>query len=147
MEFNPSDLSDQMILETMTWQLSVEEKIAGLSGASLDTEARKDFLRAKWLSQYEHVGISGLIKIADAFRKGGISIEYEYPVISVSFTDLYGIPDYIDAFKKAIRMVVPAHLRVDYEYRYETHGELTVYTHEDLSGSLHREIREGTIEI
>lgn len=147
MEFDPSDLSDQMILETMTWQLSVEEKIAGLIGTSLDTDARKDFLRAKWLSQWEHVGIPGLIKISEAFRKGGISIEFAYPVITVSFTDVYGVPDYINAFKKAIRMVVPAHLRIDYEFRYETHGELTVYTHEDLSGCLHREIREGTIEV
>lgn len=146
MEFDPSDLSDQMILETMTWQLPVEEKIAGLSTVVDDVESRKDFLRAKWLSQFEHVGIPGMQKIANSFRKGGIDIDYNYPVISISFTSEYGVPDYIRTFKDVIQKIVPAHLRVEYLYRYETHGELTEYTHEDLSSNIHRDIREGTIE-
>jgi len=146
MEFDPSDLSDQMILETMTWQLPVEEKIAGLSTVVDDVESRKDFLRAKWLSQFEHVGIPGLQKIADSFRNGGIDVEFDYPVISIAFTSEYGVPDYIDGFKGAIQKIVPAHLRVDYLFRYETHGELKEYTHEDLSSNIHRDIREGTIE-
>lgn len=146
MEFEPSDLSDQMILKTMTWQLPVEEKIAGLTTVVDDVESRKNFLRAKWLSQFEHVGIQGLQKIADSFRKGGIDIEYTYPVISIHFTSEYGVPDYIRAFKNVIQLVVPAHLRIEYLYRYETHDELTEYTHNDLSHNIHRDIRDGVIE-
>lgn len=146
MEFDPSDLSDQMILETMTWQLPVEEKIAGIKAVAEEINSRKSFLKAKWLSQFEHVGIPGLKKIADSFRNGGINIDYTYPVISIAFTSEFGVPDYIDDFKDVIRLIVPAHLRVDYQFRYETHDELTEYTHNDLSHNIHRDIRDGVIE-
>lgn len=114
----------QIRLAELTWQLPVEERLAGLRprpGASL--EDRRSAVIAKWRSGGP-VTLAQIQAVADAWRNGVVDVGFDGSTITVTFVGELGIPEDLNGLKSAPEMTIPAHLALRYEFRYRTWGEL-----------------------
>lgn len=108
----------QESLDTVTWNLAVEERLAGITppaGATL--ESRRTALKAKWRSGGK-LTIEQVQAVADAWKNGEVVVSFPDGRILVQFVGAFGVPEDMDSLKAALRLVVPAHLPVDYLLRY-----------------------------
>lgn len=108
----------QMSLDTVTWLLEVEERIAGIApapGATLDE--RRSALKAKWRSGGK-IGLEQIQAVADAWKNGEVSVEFVQGRIKIHFIGAYGVPTDLAGLERAIGLAVPAHLPVDYLLNY-----------------------------
>lgn len=144
-EIDATEFSDQIFIDSMTWQLPVEEKIAGLVMGRDDLETRRKNLRMKWHSQFVKGDLESIRTVLEAYCRGEMLVAYEYPVVTVSFTRTIGVPLDLHILKMALRKIIPAHLRVDYVYVFLKHEQAGDYTQIHLSGYTHQEIRNGDI--
>ena len=92
-------------------------------------EDRKDFL----LSILRGVGVTNVEKlknIAKTYECGDIEVIQNYSSYSIiiKFVSILGIPKRLNDLKKAIEKVVPCHLGISYEIKYNTLNDLTPYT-------------------
>ena len=92
-------------------------------------EDRKDFL----LSILRGIGVTNVEKlktIAKTYECGDIEVIQNYSSYSIiiKFVSILGIPKRLNDLKKAIEKVVPCHLGVSYEIKYNTLNDLTPYT-------------------
>lgn len=119
----------QLFLDTMTFILPVEERIAGLTPRSGDTQAaRRSALQAKWRSATGKCDIDLIQRVCDAWENGEVEVDYRPGEVILRFVGAYGVPDAqaLAALQQAVREVIPAHLGMAYLYRYllvrEVHG-------------------------
>lgn len=113
-----SSVTDQESLDTVTWNLAVEERLAGITpppGSTL--ESRRTALKAKWRSVGK-LTIEQIQAVADAWKNGEVVVSFPDGRIRVQFVGSFGVPEDMDSLKAAIRLVIPAHLPVDYLLRY-----------------------------
>ena len=111
-------LVPQMSLDTVSWNLPVEERVAGITppaGATLDS--RREALKAQWRSGGK-VDRDQVQMVADAWRNGAVEVTFAQGRIVVQFVGPYGVPDDLPALKDAVALVIPTHLPVDYLFRY-----------------------------
>ena len=92
-------------------------------------EDRKDFL----LSILRGIGVTNVEKlktIAKTYECGDIEVIQNYSSYSIiiKFVSILGIPKRLNDLKKAIEKVVPCHLGISYEIKYNTLNDLTPYT-------------------
>ncbi|MGL6063772.1 MAG: putative phage tail protein [Fusobacteriaceae bacterium] len=79
--------------------------------------------------------------IANSWRNGQVAIMFKKAVIEVTFISIVGIPLDIEALKKSIGEAKPAHLPINYNFRYRVWGMLppknwsyySQYTWKDIS--------------
>ena len=92
-------------------------------------EDRKTFL----LSILRGVGVTNVEKlknIAKTYECGDIEVIQNYSSYSIiiKFVSILGIPKRLNDLKKAIEKVVPCHLEISYEFKYNILNDLTPYT-------------------
>lgn len=136
---------DQMSLDKISWNLPVEERVAGIvpaQAASLDT--RRSALKAKWRSG-EKVSLKTLQAVAASWNKGKVNVAFEGGHIVVSFDDTIGIPDDLDGLKAALRAFAPAHLEIDYIIKYNTWGDFAATTWSQISAKTWAEAKESDL--
>lgn len=132
------ETAQQMFLDSMTWALAIEERIAGITpavGASL--EERRSVLQAKWRSATGKCDVDLIQRVCDSWQNGEVDVDFVGGEIVLQFVGSYGVPDAdaLAALKAAVQEVIPAHLAVAYLYRYllvrEVHGMVisTLQTH------------------
>ena len=132
------ETAQQMFLDSMTWALAIEERIAGITpaaGASL--EERRSVLQAKWRSATGKCDVDLIQRVCDSWKNGEVDVDFVDGEIVLKFVGAYGVPDAdaLAALKAAVQEVIPAHLAVKYLYRYllvrEVHGMVisTLQTH------------------
>lgn len=58
--------------------------------------------------------------ICNGWQDGAINLDYDYTqgLITLTFTSEYGVPSGIEDLKRALANVVPAHLRIFYDFKY-----------------------------
>lgn len=132
------ETAQQMFLDSMTWALAIEERIAGITpaaGASL--EERRSVLQAKWRSATGKCDVDLIQRVCDSWQNGEVDVDFADGEIVLRFVGAYGVPDAdaLAALQSAVQEVIPAHLAVTYLYRYllvrEVHGMVisTLQTH------------------
>lgn len=120
------DVLAQFFIETATWGLTRWEWAFGITHAEPKTYAQR---REIILSRLRGVGAvtPGLIeRVAESYANGDVEVSAaaaQYTV-RVTFISTIGIPDQIDALKEALRDIVPAHMAIEYVFRFYTYGEL-----------------------
>ena len=97
--------------------------------SEMTLEDRKTFL----LSILRGVGVTNVEKlknIAKTYECGDIEVIQNYSSYSIiiKFVSILGIPKRLNDLKKAIEKVVPCHLGISYEFKYNTLNDLTPYT-------------------
>lgn len=140
-----ASITDQLSLDQVSWNLPVEERVAGIvpaQDAALDT--RRSALKAKWRSGGK-VSLSTLQSVAASWNKGKVDIAYTGGHIVVSFADTIGLPDDLDGLKAALRAFAPAHLQIDYIIKYNTWGDLAGMTWSQISAKTWAEAKESDL--
>lgn len=138
------EAADQLFLDSMTYVLPVEERIAGLTPGTGDTvEERRSVLQAKWRSATGICNVDMIQRVCDAWENGEVEVDYKPGEIILRFVGAYGVPteQALAALQAAVLEVIPAHLAVQYLYRYllvrEVHGmtinELQSHTLHDFA--------------
>lgn len=127
-ERRSGEITVQQFLSSVTWNLPVEERIAGLvpSFGATDEE-RRTALKAKWRSGGK-LSIEQLQAVADSWQDGAVDVTFPKGRIIVQFAGEFGIPANMDALKAALRGVVPAHLPIDYRFRYILVRDIKIMT-------------------
>ena len=123
------ETAQQMFLDSMTWALAIEERIAGITpAAGAGVEERRSVLQAKWRSATGKCDVDLIQRVCDSWKNGEVDVDFVDGEIVLRFVGAYGVPDAdaLAALKDAVQEVIPAHLAVKYLYRYllvrEVHG-------------------------
>lgn len=117
-EQGEESLSKQLSLDSVTWNLETEERLAGIAPSSqTDLENRRAVLKGKWRSGGK-LTIVQIQAVADAWKNGETAVSYQNSRIWVQFIGAYGVPSDMDALRQALQDVIPAHLPIAYAYRY-----------------------------
>lgn len=127
--------AQQMFLDSMTWALAIEERIAGITpaaGASL--EERRSVLQAKWRSATGKCDVDLIQRVCDSWQNGEVDVDFVDGEIVLRFVGAYGVPDAdaLAALQSAVQEVIPAHLAVQYLYRYLLVREVSAMTVSEL---------------
>lgn len=132
------ETAQQMFLDSMTWALAIEERIAGITpAAGAGVEERRSVLQAKWRSATGKCDVDLIQRVCDSWQNGEVDVDFVDGEIVLRFVGAYGVPDAdaLAALQSAVQEVIPAHLAVTYLYRYllvrEVHGMVidTLQTH------------------
>lgn len=112
------EIRAQLSLETISWALDIEERAAGIvppAGATL--ESRRSVLSARYRSSGK-VSIDTIQAVADAWRNGEVDVDFVGGRILVTFVGDYGVPEDLPALQTAIGRTIPAHLPIEFAFRY-----------------------------
>lgn len=138
-----TDTINQCSVDNSTWALTRWEKMLGIMPDIIKTDQyRRERLKAK-IAGAGTTTKSLIESIARSYTNAEVEIvehcsDYS---LTVRFVGTIGIPKNIDDVKLSIEEAVPAHLAVDYEYIYNTYAETGRFTHGELSGFTHYQIR------
>jgi uncharacterized protein YmfQ (DUF2313 family) len=85
--------------------------------------------------------------VAESYANGEVAVTEQYADyrFTITFISTRGVPAQMDALKRAIERIKPAHLAVIYVFSYVTHGDIKAagYTHGQLAGYTHEAIRNS----
>ena len=129
------ETAQQMFLDSMTWALAIEERIAGITPAAGATlEERRSVLQAKWRSATGKCDVDLIQRVCDSWQNGEVDVDFVGGEIVLRFVGAYGVPDAdaLAALKAAVQEVIPAHLAVKYLYRYLLVREVSAMTVSEL---------------
>lgn len=82
-----------------------------------------------------------------AYTNGEVEIEDNATTntVVIRFISIVGLPANIDDLKTSIDDIVPAHLLIEWEYKYNTHADLSQYTHAHLSLFTYEQLRSSDV--
>lgn len=138
----------QCFLGSATDALTRYEKMLGLRP---DTEKSDRYRRERIRSKISGAGTTtaSLIQsIAESYSNAAVELTEkaaDYTVV-VRFAGTSGIPGNIADIKASIEEALPAHLKVIYEYIFNTYGSVGTFTHADLAAYTHYKIRNGHLK-
>ena len=113
-----ASLPEQMSFDTVTWNLAVEERVAGITPAAGATlEQRRTALKARWRSSGKAT-LEQIQMVADSWRNGMVEVGFSAGKIVVQFVGAFGIPEDLDSLEAALQLVIPAHLAMEFLFRY-----------------------------
>lgn len=141
------DLMLQLRPETATWGLTRFEQEYGIStDMSQSYEQRRETLRAKRRSRGTAT-VAQIQRIAQSFSNSENTVIEHYSAyrFTIKFIGTIGIPPNMADLATAIEDCRPAHLAFDFAYTYNTHGNLSHFTHEAMRPRTHQELREANL--
>lgn len=124
-----ADITDQLaqrFVSMATWDLDAWETELGIeSAAGQPIEQRRAVIRSK-LRGFGKFSGQLLQSVAQAYDNGEIDVAFDAPssTFTIRFVSTVGMPPNIDNLMSAIAEIVPAHLLVEFEYRYLSIGEV-----------------------
>ena len=86
--------------------------------------------------------------IAESYTNATVELKENFPeyTVTVWFVGTSGIPGNISDIKESIEEMIPAHLKVLYEYIFNTYGSVGTFTHKQLAEYSHYKIRNGHLK-
>lgn len=125
------DLRDQMDFSTATWALEIYEKEYGISvdDSKPDSERRSVLIsKSRGSGQVD----ADLLKaVADSYTNGDCDVSFT-GVIEITFNSFIGRPPNMNDVEQALEDTKPAHLRMEFTFRYYTVDEIEAMTLNDL---------------
>lgn len=129
------DLLNQGFIDTATWGLSCWEEQYGIkTNVNLSYEERREIVRAKIRGQ--GMCTKEMLKnVCKSFNGGTVKIiENTAPyTFTIQFIDTKGVPKNVEKLKEVINQIKPAHLLVDYQFKYNTVGYINDFTVGEIS--------------
>lgn len=129
-------LKSQLNIDTATWSLAVYEKELGLrTDVSKPLDERRSVIKSK-LRGTGKVGAAQIKVVAAAYSNGDVEVTLK-DGITVEFVSSLGVPPNIDDLKQLVREITPAHLTINYIFRFYTYGEMaaTGLTYEEIAAT------------
>lgn len=121
------DIKAQLSIDTATWGLDVYEK-----ELKIPTDISKPIADRRSVIKSKIRGVGKidalLIKLtADAYTNGQVNVSFNGHIV-IQFTSQTGTPPNLNDFKNALEEIKPAHLAIDYSFRYISYAELSGMT-------------------
>lgn len=114
----------------VTWDENDNRLIQDMEGKSwdeleFDYSVRRSAVMAR-LRGFGRVTKQTIIDMAAQYTGGSINVIEHFGEhrITIEFTDVRGKPQGLDDLKKVIREALPAHIVIDYKFKYQTWAEL-----------------------
>lgn len=123
------EVKNQFFFDKLTLLLEDYEKWLAIKIKDTQTTAdRCANVEARWKSK-GHNSIELIQSVANSWNRGETKIEFINGKLRVEFINSYGIPADLETLKEAIDDVKPAHLGVEYKFKYllkkDIHNVLT----------------------
>lgn len=120
------DMAAEARVETSVNWLGVWERSVGLpADTDLTIEQRRSRVLAK-LRQMDTTTVERIKIIASSYARGEVEVIEDYTkyTVIINFVSVIGKPDNMDGLIEQLRRIMPAHLAVNYVYKYRTWGEV-----------------------
>lgn len=114
------DVLEQWFIDTATWGLARLEKAHGIiPDETKPIDQRRAYLKSKKRG-VGTVNLALIRNVAESFENGTVAVTADYSLyqVFVRFIDTVGRPHNLGDIKKAIGDVIPAHLAVEFLFRY-----------------------------
>ena len=108
---------NELFGDTATYALPMYEKELLLNGDGKTLEDRRAAVIAGW-QRGGKVDIYQIQAAANAWRNGETVVDFRNGKIVVTFVGAFGVPDDMQGLRDAINIIKPAHLIVEYVFRY-----------------------------
>ncbi|MBX4149499.1 putative phage tail protein [Paenibacillus lautus] len=143
-EVELNSLLAQLNIDTATWALSIYEKELGIrTDLNKPLDERRSVIKSK-IRGTGKIGAAQIKIVADAYSNGNVEVTLEHG-IRIEFTSTYGIPPNVDDLKRMVREIAPAHLSINYVFRFYMYGEMTAtgmtYGQIKATGLTYKEIK------
>lgn len=132
-EFLFSSMSLERI-EALEKEMAFKTNSPSIEGKRLEIEAR-------WKSSGK-CDLQLLQTIANTWRNGEVEVSFANGILQIEFISIVGIPDGVENLKFAINEAKPAHLGINFKYRYRFWSNLPPKTWKDYSKFTWKEIME-----
>ena len=136
---------NQFFVDSATYGLDKWESMLGISKNNFDIQTRRENIKAKMRSRGTTT-VSVIKNICEAYSNGIVEIIVNHSDYSfvIDFVGTIGVPKAFAELDKTIEYIKPCHLAHSYKFNYNTHGDLSKYTHEYLSGYTHDGVRSSS---
>lgn len=145
------DLLLQFNVSTATWGLREWERICGIiTDTSKTLGERRSNVKAR-LRGYGVVTAEHIKNIADGYYGGETEIieRYSEYIVVIKFTSSYGIPSNLSDLQEVLREIIPAHLAIEYEFKFVTYdilnGAYTSYNELIATNYTYDEVLNGGV--
>lgn len=144
---NLNEMIDQSFVSTATELLSRYEQIYGLE---VDVSKSNEFRRERIIAKIKGVGTvtkQMLVEVARSYSNGEVEVVEDNANYSftIRFVGSRGIPANMTDLTMTIQEIKPAHLSFTFEYIYNTHAELKIFTHAHLMSYTNDQLRNEVL--
>ena len=144
---NIQDIIDNLFVDTATWSLDLWEEELGIDVVLNDTlENRRSRIKAK-LRGYGVCTKKHIKNVALSYGYGEVEpIEhYEDYMLEIKFISTLGIPPNLNDFKKTMRVIVPAHIGIEYTFKYNTVHDVRQFTVREIQKYTVKDLTEENL--
>lgn len=139
-----------MFLDTAIEKLSIYERDLGIESINkLDYRQRREQIVGRNRASFEQTTKETIKNVAAAYSNGDVKVdETEVAgIYEIKFIGSLGIPDNLDGLKKALDIIIPAHLGLSYTFTFNTWGMVSGLTWLDVSDGTWDDFRtwEGVV--
>ena len=127
---------NQFYVDSATLGLDYWERMLGISKNNFDIDTRRENIKAKMRSRGTTT-VSAIKNICEAYSNGIVEVIVNHSDYSfiIDFVGTIGIPKAFAELDKTIEEIKPCHLAHSYKFNYNTHGDLSKYTHDEVRTS------------
>ncbi|OPG98994.1 hypothetical protein B2I21_07515 [Chryseobacterium mucoviscidosis] len=138
----------QLNIDTATWALADYEKELGIV---TDVKKPLDERRSVIKSKIRGTGKIGAIQIkivADAWSNGDVEVSLSPSggTVIIEFTNIYGVPNNMQDVRSAVREIVPAHLEIQYLFKYTLYSDLKNELYSNVITLTYAELLNGGLD-
>lgn len=123
-ENKTDQLGKEFFFDTMSpVGIAVLENQLDFKATGDSIEGKREQLEARWKTAGK-CDLELLKIIANSWRNGEVSVLFTNAVIEITFISIVGIPNNVEALKRSLGEAKPAHLPINYTFKYRTWGML-----------------------
>lgn len=140
------DTEKQEFFDTMTEAgVRLIEGYLGIDPpVNADISERRQNVQSNWLAaKGKKFTIKMVHDLAEAWDNGAVDVQFTEGKIVISFTEIYGVPKYIESITATIDKIKPAHIGLLFVYRTHSWRDCLPYTWGWANTKTWFEIQEG----
>ena len=138
------DFVNQISIDSATWGLTVYEKELGITtNINKPLDDRRSVIISKFRGS-GNVTAAQIKLVADSYTNGDVEVTLA-DGISIEFTSVFGVPANMDDLKKALREIIPAHLQINYTFRFVTYKDIKGKTYAEIKAKTYKELLNGGV--
>ncbi|MGE8080519.1 putative phage tail protein [Peribacillus loiseleuriae] len=133
-----------ILIDTAIESLPVYERDLGIQTVkSLRYDQRREQISSRNRASFDQTTEDTIKSVASAYSNGEVEVNKTSTVgvYEIKFVDTKGTPNNIDGLKKALDIVIPAHLGLAYAFTYNTWGMISDLTWGEVANMTWDELR------
>lgn len=133
-----------LFIDSAVESLPLHERDLGIETLNqLTYDQRREQIMAQYMAAFDQTTEVTIKQVASAYGNGEVDI---YPtstpgVYVIEFVGI-GIPNNLDGLKKTLSVILPAHIQIEYEFRFNTWSNINHLTWATVKDMTWEEVRE-----